>query len=351
MALTTFIKGDGIDDYLLIGDNGEVRCWKGTGSGYEALGVIAPGPDGVKGHQVRFADLDGDGLADYISVYDGGSARAWKNLGVTSGAASQKWKELGTIVENNMDGSDVQFIDIDSDGRADYVAIISSSAIGFIKNPGGTSKWKDVQIIATDADGPPGPNIGGDVIAGGVEGSKVRLADVNGDGRPDMLIMYDGGSVEYHRNVGNVGSNNTPRWRKVGVIATGVGASRDRVRWAQLDKDGAADYMVLGNNGAVTAYWNSGRFDRAEGVRFADLNGDGRDDLLWLHNDGSVDAWLNQGASSNQRWRSIGRIAKSPEGATRDKVVFADIDGGSRRNLSRFISPGIAHIANIFQSR
>lgn len=283
------------------------------------MGVIAPGPSDVEGSKVHFADIDGDGLADYIVVYDGGSARAWKNLGKADSTDSQKWKELGTIVEAPNDvevpGDKVHFADIDGDGLADYLIIYDGGSVAALRNPGkGKTEWQDLGVIA------PGVN--------GVPGSNIRIVDFDGDGLADILVMYDGGAVQFYRNLGNLLNDQSPKWELVGVVAEGVkGVTRDNVRWANLDDDGLADYLVLSDNGAVKAYLNSGMIDRAKGVRFADLNGNNRDDLLWLHEDGSVDAWLNQGSSSKTRWRFIGRIARSPQGATRDKVVFADIDG------------------------
>ena len=286
------------------------------------MGIIAPGPDGVDGSKVRFADLDGDGLADYIVVYDDGAARAWRNLGKFDSTDAQKWKDMGTIAEGvkGVSGDKVQFADVDGDGLADYVVIYDGGAVAAHRNRGNFGsdgqKWADMGTIA------PGVS--------GVPGSKIRIADFDGDGFADFLIIYDAGSVEFYRNAGNLRNDKSPKWEYVGIVAEGVqGASREQVHFAHLDDDGLADYLILDKEGGgVTAYLNSGRINRANGVRFADLNGDNLDDVLYLHEDGSVDAWINQGANP-WSWRSIGRVAKSPEGASRDNVVFADIDGES----------------------
>lgn len=283
------------------------------------MGIIAPGPDGVDGRKVRFADLNGDGLADYIVLYDGGAARAWLNTGKVDTPDSPKWKEVGEIAKgvDGVSGDKVTFADVDGDGLADYVIVYDGGAVAAQRNLGNIGKdgqkWENMGTIA------PGVS--------GVPGEKIRIVDFDGDGLADFLIIYDGGSVEFYRNAGNLLNDKSPKWEDVGIVAGGVnGATRKQVHFAHLDDDGLADYLILSENGAVTAYQNSGRTDRAEGVRFADLNGDNLDDIIYLHKDGSADAWINQGANP-WSWRYIGRIAESPEGSSRDKVVFTDIDG------------------------
>ncbi|PGH27049.1 hypothetical protein AJ80_01235 [Polytolypa hystricis UAMH7299] len=318
------VTGDGIDDYLLVSDDGQVRAWRGTGTGFEPIGIIVSGPEGVDGRKVRFADLDGDGLADYIVLYDDGAAKAWRNLGKFGSTDAKKWEEVGTIAEGvkGVTGDKVQFADIDGDGLADYLIIYDGGSVAALRNTGNVlsdssgRKWEEMGTIA------PG--------VAGIPGSKIRFFDFDGDGLADFVIVYDGGSVEVFLNSGNLLNDKSPKWKAIGVVATGVkGVAGKNVRFANLDDDGLADFIALSNDGAVTAYMNSGRYDRAAGVRFADLNGDGRDDFLWVHEDGSADAWLNEGGSGGN-WKSIGRIARSPAGATREKVVFADIDGDGR---------------------
>ena len=95
------------------------------------------------------------------------------------------------------------------------------------------------------------------------------------------------------------------------------------VHFADLNGDGRAEYLWVGPNGEVTAYYNNGYTGndaitdgnhvdliqagqiasgiggiRAE-IRFADLNGDGRADYLWVQRDGSVIAYLNGGQKVN----------------------------------------------------
>jgi hypothetical protein len=75
-------------------------------------------------------------------------------------------------------------------------------------------------------------------------------------------------------------------------------------------------------------------FPTTSAIRFADLNGDGRADYLVVSFDGTVGAYLNLGGPDNGpnaakvSWLPQGTIA-SGVGAIRQGIQFADINGVS----------------------
>ncbi|KAK3308678.1 uncharacterized protein B0T15DRAFT_572803 [Chaetomium strumarium] len=170
----------------------------------------------------------------------------------------------------------------------------------------------------------------GQIAAGvsGVAGSKVRMMDYDGDGLADYLILYDGGAVRGYRNTGSLGKDSSKRnFEELGTLAAGVaGVTGASVRFADLNGDGRVDYVSVSSVGAVDVWLNTGRSKAAGAVRFADLNGDGLDNFLFMSDSGAVDAWLNAGGGP-QSWTSIGKIASGVNGAAPDTVVFADLDG------------------------
>ncbi|MFD8934776.1 FG-GAP repeat domain-containing protein, partial [Streptomyces sp. NPDC059578] len=94
----------------------------------------------------------------------------------------------------------------------------------------------------------------GQVATGSTQWSdrQVRFADLNGDGRADYLVVGPNGSVEAFQNVDGKGA-----WTKLGQVATGSTQWSDRqVRFADLNGDGRADYLVVGPNGSVEAHQN-----------------------------------------------------------------------------------------------
>lgn len=85
------------------------------------MGEIAIGVGGV-GAGARIADYDGDGRADYIYLDKYGSATVWLNAG--SGNDLETWRVIngGAVAALGVGANrdDIQFSDIDGDGKADY---------------------------------------------------------------------------------------------------------------------------------------------------------------------------------------------------------------------------------------
>ncbi|MEU8193833.1 hypothetical protein AB0C10_08630 [Microbispora amethystogenes] len=78
------LNGDGRDDYLVIGEYGQIRAWLGNrglpGSAWVSLGEVASGVSALRG-QIDLAEINGDRRADYLVVDDQGGVRAWFNNG------------------------------------------------------------------------------------------------------------------------------------------------------------------------------------------------------------------------------------------------------------------------------
>jgi hypothetical protein len=130
----------------------------------------------------------------------------------------------------------------------------------------------------------------------GQSGHKVRFADINGDGYADYVIQFDGGGATVSINTKNVGSDSGKRNFEPSVtIAGGVqGVPGSKIQYADINGDGHADYLIVYDGGAVTAYLNNGnlKFDLhgtvATGlqgipgnrVRLTDVDGDGYADYV-----------------------------------------------------------------------
>ncbi|WP_433359071.1 FG-GAP repeat domain-containing protein [Streptosporangium sp. CA-115845] len=106
---------------------------------------------------------------------------------------------------------------------------------------GGVPSWQSLGVIA------PGVQ--------GVTGDRVRFADYDGDSRDDYLVVSDSGAVSAWRNT--PGNNGIPSWSARGVFAAGVdGATRDKLRFADVNGDGRADYLMVSESSAVDAWLN-----------------------------------------------------------------------------------------------
>jgi hypothetical protein len=179
----------------------------------------------------------------------------------------------------------------------------------------------------------------------------VRLHDMNGDGKADYLWVHPTtGQLTCWLN--NLPGDWAPAGTNNGIIASGAGSARS-VYLADLNGDGMADYLVVNpNNGAVDVYWNYGPDDSWENgwkfvpagqiatgvrhanlgtLRFPDINGDGRADYVYIGAGGSLGHWLNTGSKGGQDVLFVaqGGIA-SGASSNLSNLVFGDINGDRR---------------------
>lgn len=363
------IDGDGRDDYLVVDKHGAVDAWRNEGLisstskaaqrraagpsnappvkrsagatwGWYHVGTIAHGI-GSPGDEIKFADINGDGRADYLAVHADGSVTMYLNGGYIKG--KWDWIDYGTIkIGIGEPGGDIQFADLNGDGRADYLYVNPTmGAIHMLQNDGGTAghwNWTDRGVIAT------GTFSNADY--------SVQMRDINNDGFADYLyISKKNGTVQAYTNHGVVQSGKWD-WVPQGQVAPGTGAASadHRVYEADVDADGRADYLSVDRFGAVHAYLDEGRDQTSVAdwlpkgqiaggigvagadVRMADLDDDGLDDYLAVHPDGSVTAYLNGGSKPDGGWDWIdrGTVFTPPKSTSASQVQFADVNHDGR---------------------
>ena len=102
-------------------------------------------------------------------------------------------------------------------------------------------------------------------IAGtvGSPGSAIAFADINGDGRADWLSIGNGGSA---RAWLNKGVNSFPAWDDIRLLAVGELADGQTLTFAKFNPtaytDLRADYLTIDDKtGAVQAWMNHGYGD------------------------------------------------------------------------------------------
>ncbi|MCX5078086.1 GDSL-type esterase/lipase family protein [Streptomyces sp. NBC_00424] len=265
--------------------------------------------------RVRWADFDGDGRTDELTVADSGEVRARLNRG---GPGAGTWQDIGRVATGvTADRTRVRFADHDGDGRADYLYVAPDGSVTAYLNRGG------------DIDGPNGWEGIGRIARGTTSThQQVRFADFDGDGRTDYWRISDSGAVNVHLNRGGdtLGAGG---WVDMGQIATGTTPDRARVRLADLDGDGRADYSTVNPNGSLTTYLNrggdrhggwygagqtaSGVTTAHERVQLADVTADTHADYLVQEPDGPITVYaFNGGDPSPTGWTLLGRI---PDGS------------------------------------
>jgi hypothetical protein len=225
-------------------DDGPVLFVDATGAGHDDLLVLAGGasqPADAPDYQPRLYLNDGHGQ------FSPAAGDALPQLPISVGAAC--------VADFDGDGR----LDVFVGGRAVPGQYPAAPVSALLANRGG--KFEDV----TDAVAPMLRKVG--MVTGAI------WSDVDGDGRPDLLLTLDWGQVRCFHNLGGRFEDWT---EKAGFAAAGTGWWR-AIASADFNGDGRPDYAV-GNLGLNTPY----RADAAHpAVLFAgDFAGRGTTDLV-----------------------------------------------------------------------
>lgn len=127
-------------------------------------------------------------------------------------------------------------------------------------------------------------------IASGASGdlSRIRFADIDGDGRDDYMVIDDDGGLTGFLNI-RTDKEGIPFFANQGpakTVASGIGQPPEYIILADMDGDGKDDYVYVDRSdgsGALFLWYNRGSADTSramDGLFFADMNNDGVDDYV-----------------------------------------------------------------------
>jgi hypothetical protein len=163
------VNGDGKPD-ILVGNycpgsctgNGSfgVLLGKGDGTFQPTVTYTLTGVGGVE--DIAVADLNGDGKPDLVIV--GNGIDAWLNKGNGTFQFSASYPTTGNT-------SQVLVTDLDGDGKLDFIDINLTSGTADARLGNGDGTFQSLQTF----------KLGGSQISWGT------IADINGDGRPDLI--------------------------------------------------------------------------------------------------------------------------------------------------------------------
>ncbi|MEV6285647.1 sporangiospore maturation cell wall hydrolase GsmA [Kribbella sp. NPDC051770] len=256
------------------------------------------------------SSLSGDSKADLATVLDDGRVKAWRN---GSGFANMPWNG-DTIVGTGFTNDNTFFADLDGDGDKEIIAVQPNGDVKAWRNDRGFSEmpWGEAAVIAT-----------------GFSKDNLFFADLNADGKADILTVLANGEVKAWRN--GAGFANMP-WNGDAIIATGF--SKDNLFLADLNADSKADIMTVLANGEVKAWRNGAGFAAMpwngdaiiatgfskDNTFFSDLDGDGKADISTVRPNGDVQSWHNGAGFAAMPWDNSAVIAT---GFSTTNLIFA----------------------------
>ena len=315
------INGDGEPDLLVantcVSDgacvDGSVGVLLGNGDGTFQT-AKSYGSDGTGASSIAVKDVNGDGKPDLVVANacgnDGEYGCMIGSLGVLLGNGNGTFRAAVNYASGGYEADAVAVGDVNGDGNPDLV----------VANQCGNSGNCDgvVGVLLGNGDGPFQPVVTYD--SGGYDAESVAVADVNGDGKPDLVVANlcassvctNGGVVGVLLGNGN-GTFQTPMSYGSG------GQDAESVAVADLNGDGKLDLVVANGNGNVGVLLGNGdgTFQgpmnygsggaSASSVVVADVNGDGKPDLVVANHcassncaDGSVGVLLGNGDGTFQ---------------------------------------------------
>jgi len=298
---------------------------------------------GMIPRSVAVADLNGDGKPDLVvaTEIEGAAAVLLGNGDGTFGQAVY-YPTAGFYAES------VAIADVNGDGKLDLVVATKcqtkNTCTGFL-DPGGVS------VLLGNGDGTFQAAVG--YNSGGLAASSVAIADVNGDGIPDLIVTNPCSSVDPNGNCTSQGvvsilvGNGDGTFQTavsyssggLGVISVAVAdVNGDGIRDLAVVNDGSDSVGVLLGNGdgtfksAVSFTASSDGYDPLS-VAVADVNGDGKPDLVvtinnGLNHHGAVSILLGNGDGAFQA-----PVSYDSGGKGAFSLAVADVNGDGTPDL------------------
>jgi gliding motility-associated-like protein len=248
----------------------------GTGA-ITTTSLAAAGVTNSSAANGRVVDVDGDGLADLVSP----GGRAYQNLS-TPGSIS-----FSTEVSLGLGDSNIDFGDLNLDGKQDLVIAAGSSSIRVMENRSKVGPFVAVGVFGTFA-----PNV---TVAKPSTGGGIVMTDLDNDGFPDVAVTNPGtDNVSIFPNAGRFRVNATSFNSRIDIA---VGDNPGRIYTGDFDLDGRNDLVLYHGTGTnatlLTILHNQSSpgnisFNRIDltnpsattVVTVADLDGDGKPEII-----------------------------------------------------------------------
>jgi FG-GAP-like repeat/Regulator of chromosome condensation (RCC1) repeat len=291
---------------------------------------VGPDNDSLPAFVVA-ADVNGDGIPDLVVAnYGDDTVSVLINQGNGTFAASVDYAA-------GAQPSSVAVADLNGDGKLD-LAVTNQGSFA--------SATGSVSVLINQGNGTFAAAV--DYPAGGISNS-VAVADLNGDGKPDLVVAnYGDSTISLLFNQGNgtfaaaltydvpgnpANASSNPA-SVVAVDLNGDGlpdialANESAGQVDVLINQGDGTVAPLGSYGLELSYWTTYAAAGGDAIAAADLNGDGKPDLVVSGTtDNDVSVLINQGNGT------FAAAVTYPAGTYPYSVVVADMNGDGKPDL------------------
>lgn len=334
------LNGDGEPDVVTAGDD-EVGVLLGNGDGTlkTPVGYYSGGNGSdYEAYSVAVADLNGDGKPDIVVANIPGL------IGVLLGNGDGTFGRTVSYGSGGWTSDSVAVADVNGDGKPDL--IVANGCVSF-----SDCSKSSVGVLLGNGDGTFQPAI--TFPSGGLFPGSVVIADVNNDGRPDVLVTMctdlNVNTACVHGAVAVLLGKGDGTFRR--PLVQQVALSPGSLAVADVNGDGKADLLVTGCvltpicAGVIAEFLGKGdgTFEaptyfptNAGSVVAADMNGDGKLDLVVSTScpncadgyNGAVGVLLGNG---NGRFQPAGTF---PSGGYRaGAVAVTDLNGDGKPDI------------------
>lgn len=305
------LNGDGNADLVLAIHLRGLRALVGDGQGHfkewsQGIDYQVPGQggdgEGFSSRAVRIVDFDGDGRPDILALGEGprvGAAKSteFRTRGIGGGVAfvadgpvvflnqgDGTWKKLARGADTQeIFGDDLAVADFNRDGHPDFVTSSNRMSRFDLLNLSQDGKDWEAEILSE--------------VRPNAYVRAVAAADLNGDGRQDVVVGYLSFELaEWRSGVDVLFGQPDGGWERRPLIARPGRQAFNALAAGDLDGDHNQDIVAVDGDGTTAIYLGDGKgwFTseatpelasplgkcRAYRVRLADLDGDGRDEIV-----------------------------------------------------------------------